>query len=168
MTGIKWKPIEISWIQRPRPVTGHLRISWFPLKVPWSLPCTKTQVFPALGLVDPRPRQSPKFQKRMPQIEKKQSTYRALKPKKQSLPCICKNPGIKKSSVSLSAQPTEPKLLRSEVQWHVQRNQFNCKWTWNLRNVQDSYLSSDARGWTAWKQIFPGDMLSSIEQMYHQ
>nr|XP_006196174.1 mitogen-activated protein kinase kinase kinase 19 isoform X1 [Vicugna pacos] len=66
----------------------------------------KTQVFPALGLVDPRP----KFQRRMTQIEKKQSTYWALKPKKQSFPCICKNPGIKKTSVPLSAQPTEPRL----------------------------------------------------------
>ncbi|XP_058157074.1 mitogen-activated protein kinase kinase kinase 19 isoform X2 [Dasypus novemcinctus] len=69
----------------------------------------KTQVFPALGLIDPRPQQSPKFQ-RMPQIEKKQPTYRALKPKRPSFPCICKTPGIKKSPVPLSVQPIEPNL----------------------------------------------------------
>ncbi|KAK2490481.1 hypothetical protein MC885_004724 [Smutsia gigantea] len=68
----------------------------------------KTQIFPALGLIDPRPQQSPKFQRRTPQIEKKPPTYRALKPKQQSFPCICKNPGIKKSSVPLSVPPTEP------------------------------------------------------------
>ncbi|XP_037023106.2 mitogen-activated protein kinase kinase kinase 19 isoform X1 [Artibeus jamaicensis] len=70
----------------------------------------KTQVFPSLGLIDPRPQQSPKFQRRMPQIEKKQATYQTLKPKKQPFPCICKNPGIKKSSVPLLVQPTEPRL----------------------------------------------------------
>ncbi|XP_037706258.1 mitogen-activated protein kinase kinase kinase 19 isoform X2 [Choloepus didactylus] len=70
----------------------------------------KTQVFPALELVDSRPQQSPKFQRRMPQIEKKQSTYRILKPKRPSFPCICKTPGIKKSHVPLSVQPTEPNL----------------------------------------------------------
>ncbi|KAB1278836.1 Mitogen-activated protein kinase kinase kinase 19 [Camelus dromedarius] len=77
-----------------------------PMKPSMHKTSIKTQVFPALGLVDPRP----KFQKRMTQIEKKQSTYWALKPKKQSFPCICKNPGIKKTSVPLSAQPTEPRL----------------------------------------------------------
>ncbi|XDA72717.1 hypothetical protein R6Z07M_002990 [Ovis aries] len=70
----------------------------------------KTQVFPALGLVDPRPWQPPKFQRRMPQTERKQSAYQALKPKKPSFPCLYKNPGIKKSSVPLSAQPAEPRL----------------------------------------------------------
>ncbi|XP_054437946.1 mitogen-activated protein kinase kinase kinase 19 isoform X2 [Pteronotus mesoamericanus] len=70
----------------------------------------KTQVFPSLGLIDPRPQQSPKFQRRMPQIEKKQATYQTLKPKKQSFPCICKNPGVKNSSVPLLVQPTEPRL----------------------------------------------------------
>lgn len=68
------------------------------------------QVFPALGLVNSRPWQSPKFQRRMPQIEKKQSTYRALKPKTQSFPCICKNPEIKKSSIPLPLPQTEPGL----------------------------------------------------------
>lgn len=70
----------------------------------------KTQVFPSLGLIDPRPQQLPKFQRRMPQIEKKQATYQTLKPKKQPFPCLCKNPGIKKSSVPLFVQPTEPRL----------------------------------------------------------
>ncbi|XP_077009757.1 mitogen-activated protein kinase kinase kinase 19 [Tamandua tetradactyla] len=70
----------------------------------------KTQVFPALGLVDPKPVKSPKFQRRISQVEKKQSTYRALKPKRPSFPCICKSPRIKNSPVSLSVQPTEPNL----------------------------------------------------------
>ncbi|XP_024425499.3 mitogen-activated protein kinase kinase kinase 19 isoform X2 [Desmodus rotundus] len=70
----------------------------------------KTQVFPSLGLIYPRPQQSPKFQRRMPQIEKKQTTYQTLKPRKQPFPCISKNPGIKKSSVPLLVQPTEPRL----------------------------------------------------------
>ncbi|XP_072613716.1 mitogen-activated protein kinase kinase kinase 19 isoform X2 [Vulpes vulpes] len=85
----------------------------------------KTQVFPALELVDPRPRQSPKFQRRMPQIEKKQSTYRALKPKKQSFPCICKNPGIKKSSVPLSAQPIEPRLSCLDLKYSDMFKEIN-------------------------------------------
>ncbi|XP_057602733.1 mitogen-activated protein kinase kinase kinase 19 [Hippopotamus amphibius kiboko] len=85
----------------------------------------KTQVFPALGLVDPRPQQSPKYQRRMPQIEKKQSTYRALKPKKQSFPCICKNPGIKKSSVPLSAQPTEPRLNYLDLKYSDMFKEIN-------------------------------------------
>lgn len=85
----------------------------------------KTQAFPALELVDPRPRQSPKFQRRMPQIEKKQSTYRALKPKKQSFPCICKNPGIKKSSVPLSAQPTEPRLSCLDLKYSDMFKEIN-------------------------------------------
>ena len=46
----------------------------------------------------------------MPQTERKQSAYQALKPKKPSFPCLYKNPGIKKSSVPLSAQPAEPRL----------------------------------------------------------
>ncbi|XP_045639587.1 mitogen-activated protein kinase kinase kinase 19 isoform X1 [Ursus americanus] len=86
---------------------------------------TKTQVFPALGLVDPRPRQSPKFQRRIPQVEKKQSTYRALKPKMQSFPCICKNPGIKKSSVPLSAQPTEPRLNYLDLKYSDMFKEIN-------------------------------------------
>ncbi|XP_054555656.1 mitogen-activated protein kinase kinase kinase 19 isoform X4 [Talpa occidentalis] len=85
----------------------------------------KTQVFPALGLVDTRPRQSPKFQRRTPQIEKKQSTYQALKPKKQSFPCICKNPGIKKSSVPLSDQPTEPKLNYRDLKYSDMFKEIN-------------------------------------------
>ncbi|KAM5280098.1 mitogen-activated protein kinase kinase kinase 19 [Ctenodactylus gundi] len=70
----------------------------------------KTQVFPALELIGPRPQQSFKFQKRMSQIEKKQSAYWSQKPKKQSFPCISKNSGIKKPCVPLSPQPTEPRL----------------------------------------------------------
>ncbi|XP_029788874.1 mitogen-activated protein kinase kinase kinase 19 isoform X2 [Suricata suricatta] len=85
----------------------------------------KTPVFPALELVDPRPRQPPKFQRRMPQIEKKQSTYRALKPKKQSFPCIGKNPGIKKSSVPLSAQPTEPRLNYLDLKYSDMFKEIN-------------------------------------------
>ncbi|KAF5910848.1 hypothetical protein HPG69_004939 [Diceros bicornis minor] len=85
----------------------------------------KTQVFPALGLLDPRPRQPPKFQRRMPQIEKKQSSYRALKPKKQSFPCICKNPGIKKSSFPLSVQPTEPRLNYLDLKYSDMFKEIN-------------------------------------------
>ncbi|XP_045723447.2 mitogen-activated protein kinase kinase kinase 19 [Mirounga angustirostris] len=85
----------------------------------------KTQVFPALGIVDPRLRQSPKFQRRMPQVEKKQSTYRALKPKKQSFPCICKNPGMKKSPVPLSAQPTEPRLNYLDLKYSDMFKEIN-------------------------------------------
>nr|XP_044624036.1 mitogen-activated protein kinase kinase kinase 19 [Equus asinus] len=85
----------------------------------------KTQVFPALGLVDPKPQQSPKFQRRMPQIEKKQSTYRALKPKKQSFPCICKSPGIKTSSVPLSIQPTEPRLNYLDLKYSDMFKEIN-------------------------------------------
>ncbi|XP_068825080.1 mitogen-activated protein kinase kinase kinase 19 isoform X2 [Capricornis sumatraensis] len=77
----------------------------------------KTQVFPALGLVDPRPWQPPKFQRRMPQTERKQSAYQALKPKKPSFPCLYKNPGIKKSSVPLSAQPAEPRLNHLDLKY---------------------------------------------------
>ncbi|XP_022354593.1 mitogen-activated protein kinase kinase kinase 19 isoform X2 [Enhydra lutris kenyoni] len=85
----------------------------------------KTQVFPALGLVDPRPRQSPKFQRQMPQVEKKQSSHRALKPKKQSFPCLCKNPGMKKSSVPLSAQPTEPRLNYLDLKYSDMFKEIN-------------------------------------------
>ncbi|KAF6361780.1 mitogen-activated protein kinase kinase kinase 19 [Rhinolophus ferrumequinum] len=85
----------------------------------------KTQIFPALGIVDPRPRQSPKFQRRMPQIEKKQSTYRALKPKKQSFPCICKNPGTKMSSVPLPIQPTEPRLNYLDLKYSDMFKEIN-------------------------------------------
>ncbi|XP_016061726.1 PREDICTED: mitogen-activated protein kinase kinase kinase 19 isoform X2 [Miniopterus natalensis] len=85
----------------------------------------KTQVFPSLGLVDPRPQQSLKFQRRIPQTEKKQSTYRALKPKKQSFPCICKNPGIKKSSVPLPVQPTEPRLNDLDLKYSDMFKEIN-------------------------------------------
>lgn len=85
----------------------------------------KTQVFPSLGLTDPRPQQSPKFQRRMPQIEKKPSTYRALKPQQQSFPCICKNPGIKKSSVPLSVQPTEPRLNYLDLKYSDMFKEIN-------------------------------------------
>ncbi|XP_008581833.1 PREDICTED: mitogen-activated protein kinase kinase kinase 19 [Galeopterus variegatus] len=85
----------------------------------------KPQVFPALGLVDPKPRQLPKFQRRMPQTEKKQLTYRTQKPKKQSFPCICKNPGIKKSCVSLSLQPPEPRLNYLDLKYSDMFKEIN-------------------------------------------
>ncbi|XP_032712065.1 mitogen-activated protein kinase kinase kinase 19 [Lontra canadensis] len=85
----------------------------------------KTQVFPALGIVDPRSRQSPKFQRQMPQVEKKQSSHRALKTKKQSFPCLFKNPGMKKSSVPLSAQPTEPRLNYLDLKYSDMFKEIN-------------------------------------------
>uniref|UniRef100_A0A8C6ML64 Mitogen-activated protein kinase kinase kinase 19 n=1 Tax=Moschus moschiferus TaxID=68415 RepID=A0A8C6ML64_MOSMO len=85
----------------------------------------KTQVFPALGLVDPRPWQPPKFQRRLPQIERKQSAYQALKPKKPSFPCLYKNPGIKKSSVPLSAQPAEPRLNYLDLKYSDMFKEIN-------------------------------------------
>ncbi|XP_054579242.1 mitogen-activated protein kinase kinase kinase 19 isoform X2 [Eptesicus fuscus] len=85
----------------------------------------KTQVFPSLGLVEPRPRQSPKFQRRMPQTEKKQSTYWALKPKKQTFPCICKNPGIKKSLVPIPVQPIEPRLNYLDLKYSDMFKEIN-------------------------------------------
>ncbi|XP_010604479.1 mitogen-activated protein kinase kinase kinase 19 isoform X2 [Fukomys damarensis] len=84
----------------------------------------KTQVFPALELVDPRPQQSPRFQRKTPQMEKKQSTYRQ-KPKKQSFPCICKNSGIKKPCVPLSAQPTEPRLHYLDLKYSDMFKEIN-------------------------------------------
>ncbi|XP_060034085.1 mitogen-activated protein kinase kinase kinase 19 [Erinaceus europaeus] len=90
------------------------------IKPPMHKTSIKPQVFPALGL-----RQSPKFQRRMPQTEKKQSTYRTLKPKKQSFPCICKNPGIKKASVSLSVQPMEPKLHYLDLKYSDMFKEIN-------------------------------------------
>ncbi|EHA98291.1 SPS1/STE20-related protein kinase YSK4 [Heterocephalus glaber] len=85
----------------------------------------KTQVFPALELVDPRPQQSLKFQRRTPQMEKKQSTFRTQKPKKQSFPCICKNSGIKKPCVLLSAQPTEPRLHYLDLKYSDMFKEIN-------------------------------------------
>nr|XP_006062991.1 mitogen-activated protein kinase kinase kinase 19 isoform X2 [Bubalus bubalis] len=85
----------------------------------------KTQVFPALGLVDPRPWQPSKFQRRMPQTERKQSAYQALKPKKPSFPCLYKNPGIKKSSVPLSAQPAEPRLNYLDLKYSDMFKEIN-------------------------------------------
>lgn len=85
----------------------------------------KTQVFPSLGLTDPRPQQLPKFQRRMPQIEKKQATYQTPKPKKQPFPCICKNPGIKKSSVPLLLQPTEPRLNHLDLNYSDMFKEIN-------------------------------------------
>lgn len=85
----------------------------------------KSQVFPSLGLVEPRPRQSSKFQRRMPQIEKKQSTYWAMKPKKQTFPCICKNPGIKKASVSIPVQPLEPRLNYLDLKYSDMFKEIN-------------------------------------------
>nr|XP_037844000.1 mitogen-activated protein kinase kinase kinase 19 isoform X2 [Chlorocebus sabaeus] len=85
----------------------------------------KAQIFPALGLVDPRPWQMPRFQKRMPQIAKKQSTHRTQKPKKQSFPCICKNPGIQKSCVPLSVQPAEPRLNYLDLKYSDMFQEIN-------------------------------------------
>ncbi|KAM7335850.1 hypothetical protein ACRRTK_004343 [Alexandromys fortis] len=69
----------------------------------------KTQVFPALELTDPRPHLSPKFQRRVPLTEKKKSTHQTQKPKKQAFPRISKNSGIKKPSVPLSVETTDPR-----------------------------------------------------------
>ncbi|XP_053452650.1 mitogen-activated protein kinase kinase kinase 19 [Nycticebus coucang] len=85
----------------------------------------KTQIFPALGFVDSRLQQSPKFQRRMPQIEKKPSAYRTQKPKKQSFPCICKNPGTKKSHVPFSVRPTEPRLNYPDLKYSDMFKEIN-------------------------------------------
>ncbi|XP_015287503.3 mitogen-activated protein kinase kinase kinase 19 isoform X2 [Macaca fascicularis] len=85
----------------------------------------KAQIFPALGLVDPRPWQLPRFQKRIPQIAKKQSTHRTQKPKKQSFPRICKNPGIQKSCVPLSVQPAEPRLNYLDLKYSDMFQEIN-------------------------------------------
>ncbi|XP_051003258.1 mitogen-activated protein kinase kinase kinase 19 [Acomys russatus] len=63
----------------------------------------KTQVFPALEHMDPRPHLSPKFQRRASPTEKK-------KPKKQAFPRICKSSGIKKPGAPLSVETTDPRL----------------------------------------------------------
>ncbi|KAL0625812.1 Mitogen-activated protein kinase kinase kinase 19 [Plecturocebus cupreus] len=81
----------------------------------------KTQISPALGLVDHRPWQLPRFQKRMPQVAKKQSTHQTQKPKKQSFPCICKNPGIQKSCVQL----TEPRLNYLDLKYSDMFKEIN-------------------------------------------
>ncbi|XP_048201538.1 mitogen-activated protein kinase kinase kinase 19 isoform X2 [Perognathus longimembris pacificus] len=85
----------------------------------------KTQVFPALELVDPRARQSSKYQRKMPQIEKKQLSYWTQKSKKQSFPCICKNPGIKKTCVPLSVPPTEPRLHYLDLKYSDMFKEIN-------------------------------------------
>ncbi|XP_003478775.3 mitogen-activated protein kinase kinase kinase 19 isoform X4 [Cavia porcellus] len=85
----------------------------------------KTQVFPALELVDPKSQQSPKFQRRISQIEKKQSTSQTQKPKKESFPCICKNPGIKAPCVPFSAQPTEPRLHYLDLKYSDMFKEIN-------------------------------------------
>ncbi|XP_047401574.1 mitogen-activated protein kinase kinase kinase 19 isoform X2 [Sciurus carolinensis] len=85
----------------------------------------KTQIFPALELVDSRPQQLPKFQRRMTQLEKKQSTYWTQKTKKQSFPCICKNPAIKKPCVPLSVQPTEPRLHYLDLKYSDMFKEIN-------------------------------------------
>ncbi|XP_012505962.1 PREDICTED: mitogen-activated protein kinase kinase kinase 19 isoform X2 [Propithecus coquereli] len=94
-------------------------------KPPMHKASIKTQIFPALGLGEPRPQQSPKFQRRIPQIEKKQSAYRTQKPKKQSFPCIYKNPGTKKSYVPLSVQPTEPRLNYLDLKYSDMFKEIN-------------------------------------------
>lgn len=69
----------------------------------------KTQVFPALEHTDPRPHLSPKFQRRAPLTEKKKSTHQIQKPPKQAFPRISKNSGIKKPSVPVSVETTDPR-----------------------------------------------------------
>ncbi|XP_076797194.1 mitogen-activated protein kinase kinase kinase 19 isoform X2 [Arvicanthis niloticus] len=69
----------------------------------------KTQVFPALELTDHRPHPPSKFQRRAPLTEKK-SAYQTQKPKKQAFPRICKNAGMKKPGIPLSAETTDPRL----------------------------------------------------------
>lgn len=69
----------------------------------------KTQVFPALEHTDPRPHLSPKLQRRAPLTEKKKSTHQIQKPKKQAFPRISKNSGMKKPSVPLSVETTDPR-----------------------------------------------------------
>uniref|UniRef100_A0A2K5ER32 Mitogen-activated protein kinase kinase kinase 19 n=1 Tax=Aotus nancymaae TaxID=37293 RepID=A0A2K5ER32_AOTNA len=81
----------------------------------------KTQISPALGLVDHRPWQLPRFQKRTPQVAKKQSSHWTQKPKKQLFPCICKNPGIQKSCV----QPTEPRLNDLDLKYSDMFKEIN-------------------------------------------
>uniref|UniRef100_A0A8C9AHH7 Mitogen-activated protein kinase kinase kinase 19 n=1 Tax=Prolemur simus TaxID=1328070 RepID=A0A8C9AHH7_PROSS len=95
------------------------------IKPPMHKASIKTQIFPALGLGEPRPQQSPKFQRRIPQIEKKQSAYRTQKPKKQSFPCISKNPETKKSYVPLSVQPTEPRLNYLDLKYSDMFKEIN-------------------------------------------
>ncbi|XP_005315906.2 mitogen-activated protein kinase kinase kinase 19 [Ictidomys tridecemlineatus] len=85
----------------------------------------KTQIFPALEFVDSGPQQSSKFQRRMPPLEKKQSSYWTQKTKKQSFPCICKNPGIKKPCVPLSVQPTEPRLHYLDLKYSDMFKEIN-------------------------------------------
>ncbi|XP_023600888.1 mitogen-activated protein kinase kinase kinase 19 isoform X2 [Myotis lucifugus] len=106
------------------PQNGMISIDG-PMKPTMHKTSIKTQVFPSLGLVEPRPRQSPKFQRRMPQIEKKQSTYWALKPKKQTFPCICKNPGIKKSLAPIPVQPIEPRLNYLDLKYSDMFKEIN-------------------------------------------
>ncbi|XP_011758074.2 mitogen-activated protein kinase kinase kinase 19 isoform X5 [Macaca nemestrina] len=96
-----------------------------PIKPTMQKASIKAQIFPALGLVDPRPWQLPRFQKRIPQIAKKQSTHRTQKPKKQSFPCICKNPGIQKSCVPLSVQPAEPRLNYLDLKYSDMFQEIN-------------------------------------------
>ncbi|XP_075861600.1 mitogen-activated protein kinase kinase kinase 19 [Microcebus murinus] len=95
------------------------------VKPPMHKASIKTQIFPALGLGEPRPQQSPRFQRRIPQIEKKQSAYRTQKPKKQLFPCICKNPGTKKSYVHLSVQPAEPRLNYLDLKYSDMFKEIN-------------------------------------------
>uniref|UniRef100_F7HFC2 Mitogen-activated protein kinase kinase kinase 19 n=1 Tax=Macaca mulatta TaxID=9544 RepID=F7HFC2_MACMU len=96
-----------------------------PIKPTMHKASIKAQIFPALGLVDPRPWQLPRFQKRIPQIAKKQSTHRTQKPKKQSFPCICKNPGIQKSCVPLSVQPAQPRLNYLDLKYSDMFQEIN-------------------------------------------
>lgn len=115
----------------PKTKTSNRTPQNFMISIDGSIKPTKhktsknTQVFPLLGLVEPRPRQSLKFQRRMPQTEKKQSTYWALKPKKQTFPCICKNPGIKKSLVPIPVQPIETRLNYLDLKYSDMFKEIN-------------------------------------------
>ncbi|XP_035298518.1 mitogen-activated protein kinase kinase kinase 19 [Cricetulus griseus] len=70
----------------------------------------KTQVFPALEPMDPRPHLSPKFQRKVPPTEKKKSMHQTQNSKKQAFPRISKSSGIKKPCVPLLAETTDPRL----------------------------------------------------------
>nr|XP_021497086.1 mitogen-activated protein kinase kinase kinase 19 [Meriones unguiculatus] len=85
----------------------------------------KSQVFPALELMDPRPHLSPKFQKRVPVTEKKKSTSQTQKPKKQAFPRIGKNAGIKKPGAPLSAETTDPRLRFLDLKYSDMFKEIN-------------------------------------------
>ncbi|KAL6085291.1 hypothetical protein STEG23_033104 [Scotinomys teguina] len=85
----------------------------------------KTQVFPALELMDPRPHPSPKFQRRAPLTEKKKSVHQTQKPKKQAFPRICKNSGMKKPCVPVSVEATNPRLCFLDLKYSDMFKEIN-------------------------------------------